>query len=82
MFIETQNACLLPSSRSCVCGDGPPAVCVHALRHGVAEGLLEAAAERSSAMDGERAHRAGAGRQRVNSLQLIQPVVEFSICPS
>lgn len=41
--------------------DGSSSVRVHALRHGVAEGLLEAAGKHSPAMDGERAHWAGAG---------------------
>lgn len=44
---------------------GSSAVCLHVLRHGVAEGLLEGAGERSRAMVGECAHWIGAGCQRV-----------------
>lgn len=56
---------MLSVSRFGAGSDGSSAVCLHTLRHGVAEGLLEAAGERSTAMGGERAHRTGAGCERV-----------------
>lgn len=55
----------------CSCGPviyGSSAVCLHTLRHGVAEGLLEAVGEHSRAMDRERAHWTGAGSQWVRWL--------------
>lgn len=45
--------------------DDPSAVHLHTLRHGVAEGLQEAAGGCSTALHGERACRTGADRQRV-----------------
>lgn len=60
-------------------GSGSAALCVHALRHGVAARLLEAAAERSTAMDGECAHGAGAGRQRVKLEQCAAPPAQLSV---
>lgn len=59
---------LFSSCRVGADGVGSQTVCLHALRHGVAEGLLEAAGERSGALDGERAHGAAADCQRVNML--------------
>lgn len=50
--------------------DGSSAVCLHTFEHGVAEGLLEAAGECSTAMDGGCAHRAGTSCQSVRWLQL------------
>lgn len=47
-------------------GHGSYTLCAHALRHAVEEGLLEAAGERSSAVDGECPHGAGAGCPRVS----------------
>lgn len=47
-------------------GDDPSTGALHALGHGVAAGLLEAAGERSRALDGERANRAGPGREQVS----------------
>lgn len=45
--------------------DGSSALSLHALRHGLAAGLLEAPGERSPALVGERAHWTGAGCQWV-----------------
>lgn len=50
--------------------DGSSSVCLHTFRHGMAEGLLEAAGEHSTAMDGVCAHRAGTGHQWVRWLKL------------
>lgn len=58
-----------PIYRSGAGSDGSSAVCLHSLRHGVAEGLLEAAAGRSTALCWERAHWTGAGCQWVRWLE-------------
>lgn len=54
---------------------GSSTVCLHTVRYGVAEGLLEAAGERSPAMDGECAHWVGAGCQQVKWSSLIRHTI-------
>lgn len=72
MSMQTQNPFYFPFHRSGDGNDGSSAVYLHTLRHGVAEGLLEAAGGRSTALRGERAHWTGAGCQRVRWVHGVQ----------